>query len=336
MVTGHTVPDLRGAYAALATYPAFAEPVARLQRLLDAEPLPIHAAVAAVEGDVALAFAVLRRANAVPGAWQGRVDSVVQAVVLLEGPGLREAIADLTLTDYFAAPNTWGELPERIRRHAGATARAADRLAAHNGVRDRNRLVTAALLHDIGEIVLADAYPDESPPLGHGWARAAAERDRYGIDHASAGALALRDAGLPDGLALAVAGHHDPRATGGAAYVQAADLLAHEAAGDRPDVEALRGAATEIGLGWDDLRAVLFDLPDTGGLPGRAVDPCPLSDREREVLVELARGSVYKQIAHDLELSTSTVRTHLHNIYGKVDAVDRAQAVLIARQRGWL
>ena len=38
----------------------------------------------------------------------------------------------------------------------------------------------------------------------------------------------------------------------------------------------------------------------------------------------------------ELALSTSTVRTHLHNIYGKLGAVDRAQAVLIATERGWL
>jgi DNA-binding NarL/FixJ family response regulator len=45
---------------------------------------------------------------------------------------------------------------------------------------------------------------------------------------------------------------------------------------------------------------------------------------------------VYKQIALELCLSTSTVRTHLHNIYGKLGAVDRAQAVLLATERGWL
>ena len=31
------------------------------------------------------------------------------------------------------------------------------------------------------------------------------------------------------------------------------------------------------------------------------------------MLKRLAEGKVYKQIAHELELSTSTVRTHLHN-----------------------
>src|SRR5439155_859119 len=58
--------------------------------------------------------------------------------------------------------------------------------------------------------------------------------------------------------------------------------------------------------------------------------------RELGVHQRLAEGKVYKQIAHELTLSTSTVRTHLHNIYGKLGAVDRAQAVLIATERGWL
>ena len=54
------------------------------------------------------------------------------------------------------------------------------------------------------------------------------------------------------------------------------------------------------------------------------------------MLKHLAEGKVYKQIALELSLSTSTVRTHLHNTYAKLGAVDRAQAVLVATQRGWL
>ena len=68
----------------------------------------------------------------------------------------------------------------------------------------------------------------------------------------------------------------------------------------------------------------------------RYVDPCPLSARELEILKRLAEGKVYKQIAAEIGLSTSTVRTHLHNTYSKLGAVDRAQAVLLATQRGWL
>jgi DNA-binding NarL/FixJ family response regulator len=85
------------------------------------------------------------------------------------------------------------------------------------------------------------------------------------------------------------------------------------------------------------LRTVMYDLPleTTGGRP-RQIDPCPMSTREVEVLRRLARGMVYKQIAAELGLSTSTVRTHLHNVYGKLGAMDRAQAVLIATERGWI
>jgi DNA-binding NarL/FixJ family response regulator len=95
-------------------------------------------------------------------------------------------------------------------------------------------------------------------------------------------------------------------------------------------------AARSVGLGAQDLRRVLYELPGASTQRQRHVDPCPLSGRELGVLQRLAEGKVYKQIAHELTLSTSTVRTHLHNIYGKLGAVDRAQAVLIATERGWL
>jgi DNA-binding NarL/FixJ family response regulator len=54
------------------------------------------------------------------------------------------------------------------------------------------------------------------------------------------------------------------------------------------------------------------------------------------VLRRLAGGGVYKQIAHELELSVSTVRSHLHNVYCKLGVLNRAQAVLLATERDWV
>jgi DNA-binding CsgD family transcriptional regulator len=79
-----------------------------------------------------------------------------------------------------------------------------------------------------------------------------------------------------------------------------------------------------------------YELPHGNGGKRRAASPCPLSRRELEVLRRLAEGKVYKQFAHDLDLSASTVRSHLHNVYGKLGAMHRAQAVLIATDRGWI
>ena len=121
-----------------------------------------------------------------------------------------------------------------------------------------------------------------------------------------------------------------------AALVRLADMLAHYAHGDAVSPTELLHCGRIIGLGPEGLRSVMYDLPRPAGARPRQVDPCPLSGREVEVLKRLSEGKVYKQIALELGLSTSTVRTHLHNIYGKLGAVDRAQAVLMATERGWL
>lgn len=68
----------------------------------------------------------------------------------------------------------------------------------------------------------------------------------------------------------------------------------------------------------------------------RSKQPCPLSSRELEVLMALADGKVYKQIAQDMSLSVSTVRSHLHRAYMKLGVPDRAQAVLLATKHGWI
>ncbi|HEX4345203.1 MAG TPA: LuxR C-terminal-related transcriptional regulator [Solirubrobacteraceae bacterium] len=68
----------------------------------------------------------------------------------------------------------------------------------------------------------------------------------------------------------------------------------------------------------------------------RAKRPCPLTSRELEMVVALSDGKVYKQIAHEMSLSASTVRSHLHHAYVKLGVSDRAQAVLLATKRGWI
>jgi LuxR family maltose regulon positive regulatory protein len=62
----------------------------------------------------------------------------------------------------------------------------------------------------------------------------------------------------------------------------------------------------------------------------------PLSDREIEVLQLIAEGLTNQEIAARLYLSLNTVKVHTRNIYGKLDAHNRTQAVTKARALGIL
>jgi DNA-binding NarL/FixJ family response regulator len=59
-----------------------------------------------------------------------------------------------------------------------------------------------------------------------------------------------------------------------------------------------------------------------------------LSERELQVLEELARGRANKEIAASLSLSESTVKTYVARIFGKLDASGRTEAVTKALQLG--
>lgn len=59
-----------------------------------------------------------------------------------------------------------------------------------------------------------------------------------------------------------------------------------------------------------------------------------LTDREREVLALVAEGLPNKLIARRLGISEKTVKTHLTNIYRRIDVVSRVEAALWARERG--
>lgn len=60
----------------------------------------------------------------------------------------------------------------------------------------------------------------------------------------------------------------------------------------------------------------------------------PLSDRELEVLLLLAKGKENKEIAENLRISHQTVKNHLSSVYVKLNVKTRSQAVAYAYQHG--
>jgi LuxR family maltose regulon positive regulatory protein len=69
--------------------------------------------------------------------------------------------------------------------------------------------------------------------------------------------------------------------------------------------------------------------------PGAGL-PEPLSERELEVLTLVAAGKTNQVIARELFVALSTVKTHIKNIYSKLEARNRTQALARARELGLL
>lgn len=327
----------RRATAELEAFPASERESSRLLSALeggsDAD------ATAAVEASIALTLAVVREANRRRMS-RGQVASVEHAVEALDRGTLAAAARSVPAYSPLEGSSPLHPMPENLRIHGTAVRRVADRIATALGHTDTAEVRTAALLHDVGKVLLTHIHGEPASEIYLGAHQPRTEirleLATLGIDHARAGAWLLRHWLFPESLAGAVGGHHDPEAPGAPRIIRLADMLVHYSQGRPTHLDDMRAAGKALGLPPGVLTDLMYELPDPFPIVRRAPAPAPLSSRELDVLRLLAQGKVYKQIAVELGLSVSTVRSHLHRAYNRMGAADRTQAVLMATENGWL
>jgi DNA-binding NarL/FixJ family response regulator len=134
---------------------------------------------------------------------------------------------------------------------------------------------------------------------------------------------------LPAIHVLALSGYLDDRLIADALHAGAVGyLLKNTGAGELH--RAIRAAAAgQIQLSPDVATRLVHDVHLPGGQPR-------LTQREREVIVLLARGRANAQIARELHIAPQTVKTHVSNILSKLHSQTRTEAALHAMRVGLL
>jgi HD-like signal output (HDOD) protein len=191
---------------------------------------------AAIERDIAMSAKVLQLANSAFFGVGRTVNRVRDAVVYLGSDTIKALTLSAEAVGKLAPTGVPGFSIEQFQRHATEAARIAAGILPKGAA--QQDAITAALLHDIGQLVLIADDPS-------GWRQLVAqaqsrgvplyqvEQEGAGITHATTGGYLLSLWGLPDSVVEAVAHHHDPLAVPGAALdavaaVHIADALAQE------------------------------------------------------------------------------------------------------------
>lgn len=192
-------------------------------------------AVDLITFDPGLTAKVLQTSNS---ALLGRgkpVDDVAEAVNRLGFQTVYRIVASASAGQILRPKGNYGVNPEAFWKHSVMTAFAAQ-IIARDSTEDGNLLFTAGLLHDLGKVILANAYKEGYAEVvaktgANTPAATALEKNTYGLNHAEVGARLLARWKFSAPIISGVWFHHDPTAAGPmeryAACVNLADGLAH-------------------------------------------------------------------------------------------------------------
>jgi HD-like signal output (HDOD) protein len=236
----------------------------RLAALVCREAPEIDEVVEVVRFDQALTASLLATANSSWSSSRTRITTVRDAVIRLgTGPVLSLALGTALRTRLHRSVPEYGLAEGELWEHSVAAMLAAELLTRRSPRRPPAETATAALLHDIGKLVMArflDGSLLETLHLAslEGVGRRQAEFDVLGVDHAELGGLVAQTWRLPPSLVRGISYHHNPLLgddiIGYAVHV--ADVIAKVVGAgleDNPDLDTYNIALHELQLTHDDV-----------------------------------------------------------------------------------
>jgi putative nucleotidyltransferase with HDIG domain len=208
--------------------------VMELLTTMEQEDIDIHLLAGKITLDQSLTAKTLRLANSSFYGMQSKVTSIQQAIAVLGFHSIRTLVTACSVAGSIAPlPGSRFDF-QGFWRHSVATAVAAKALAPRLR-QNAETAFTAALLHDLGTLVLATRFPLQYEEAlawrrAHDSSTAEAERAVFGLDHAVVGSALAAYWKFPQAIQGAVAGHHellDQDVASLPLTIHVADILAH-------------------------------------------------------------------------------------------------------------
>jgi putative nucleotidyltransferase with HDIG domain len=189
----------------------------RLAALISKGNWTVDSCVEIIRYDQALTADLFKYANSAFSGSKRQISDIRDAVIRLGGGRILEDLCARHLHHDFAmALPVYGYDERDLWRHSVAAAVAVESLGAYAGVPVDGFAFTAALLHDIGKLVLARTAPREDMEAVWKMVTGArcscehAEKEVLGVTHAETGAAVIAAWGLPEGIVRSVKNHHAP------------------------------------------------------------------------------------------------------------------------------
>ena len=203
--------------AKVESFPSLPCATTKLLSLLD-DP---NAAVAEIEEilrmDPGLTANVLKLSNSAYFGFPSEIGSVHKAIVLLGAKRLMQLVMTSCVNSVMTKSVPGYDLsPGEMWRHSIAVSVAAEGLIEELNAPEADEIFTAALLHDVGKLVLGEFVKDDIKKIekivSKNVSFEGAEQIALGTNHAEIGAKILESWGLPAEIVSAVRWHHDPDA----------------------------------------------------------------------------------------------------------------------------
>jgi len=208
--------DLRIITKDIKELPPLPEVAQKVFSLLNDPKSNVQDLVKVIQLDQAMTANILKLCNSAYFGLKRKISSLQEALVLLGQKNLHEIIMTDNSGKYYQRAGAGYSLGKgELWRHSVACALLSQILVRKTGLPEDPFLFTAALLHDIGKVILSTYVKTEYDQIirlvkEQQYPFLQAEKEIIGIDHAELGGRIAEEWNFPGALVEAIAQHHTP------------------------------------------------------------------------------------------------------------------------------